>query len=432
MSLPAHATDFFVDKNHPSASDNNNGSESSPWATMYAIQSASLRPGDTVIVKSGVYDVRQGGTWDSPAIQPSASGTSASPITLVAQPRHSVILDGGRQAGALIGTDGADHIVIDGFVVRNATNKGVAIFRSNSVVIQNNIIHNIVNNADGDNTEAIRVENATGTRIINNLLYDITNNSSWNASGIKQYHTRNSIIENNEIHGTSSGIYDKNDAVGSIIRRNHIHDVQHGLLLLIDIADTRIYENLILNTENGLNLQNENSRPMRNISFYNNVVANYSNAAISSIRFPNGSIRFWNNIIAQSGQSPASADVLTYDDPNQTIQLSDYNLFPSNVSFIAGRYSSDRNLSSLSAWTNYSGLDGASQASNPQFDQSSGMYRLSSSSPAIGAGRSDGTSSGSVVDMGAYPTGSGTVGLLGSFNIVIQSASTPMPPSNLN
>ena len=53
---PAVARDYFVDQQQPNASDSNQGTEALPWKTIArAGKAKELKPGDTVLIKSGLY-----------------------------------------------------------------------------------------------------------------------------------------------------------------------------------------------------------------------------------------------------------------------------------------------------------------------------------------------------------------------------------------
>jgi len=74
LALPAQAATYYVDTNHPSANNNNPGTESLPWKTI-GKANATLQPGDTVLIKAGTYFGHING------ISPARSGEPGRPIT---------------------------------------------------------------------------------------------------------------------------------------------------------------------------------------------------------------------------------------------------------------------------------------------------------------------------------------------------------------
>src|SRR5512136_2584613 len=87
LTMTLHATStyagvqaavYYVDQNHPSASDSNPGSEALPWRTIQKAAN-TLNPGDIVYVKAGIYDER---------VMIKRDGTPAEKITFQALPRR--------------------------------------------------------------------------------------------------------------------------------------------------------------------------------------------------------------------------------------------------------------------------------------------------------------------------------------------------------
>ncbi len=94
------AATYYVDQNHPQASDDNPGTEEAPWLT---IQHAAdvVQAGDTVLVKTGFYPER---------VIPQNSGAAGQRITFRAQPRRTVTMYG-------FYTVNADYLRIEGFQI---------------------------------------------------------------------------------------------------------------------------------------------------------------------------------------------------------------------------------------------------------------------------------------------------------------------------
>ncbi|MBN2582569.1 MAG: right-handed parallel beta-helix repeat-containing protein [Planctomycetes bacterium] len=82
----ASATTYYVDQNHPAASNSNPGTEALPWLTVgMAATSGSVVAGDTVIVKEGIYRER---------VTITRSGADGAWITYKANPGDRAILAG--------------------------------------------------------------------------------------------------------------------------------------------------------------------------------------------------------------------------------------------------------------------------------------------------------------------------------------------------
>ncbi len=86
LATCTHAATYFVDGPNPTAADANAGSEAAPWQTIGRAASApELKPGDTVLIKSGVY---------REYVDIKVSGEPEKPITFAAAPDARVVIKG--------------------------------------------------------------------------------------------------------------------------------------------------------------------------------------------------------------------------------------------------------------------------------------------------------------------------------------------------
>ncbi len=83
LSQKADAGTLYVDNQNPSASDSNAGTLAAPWKTIQKAASTAA-PGDTVIVKAGVY---------KEFVTNKVSGTLGKPIVFQGEGNHATIID---------------------------------------------------------------------------------------------------------------------------------------------------------------------------------------------------------------------------------------------------------------------------------------------------------------------------------------------------
>jgi hypothetical protein len=98
---PALAATYYVDGQAPQASDDHPGTAEAPWKTVSRAAGAEeLRPGDTVIIRSGVYREQ---------VEVTVSGEPGRPITFAAAEGARVVLEGSepvRGAWTRVGGEG--------------------------------------------------------------------------------------------------------------------------------------------------------------------------------------------------------------------------------------------------------------------------------------------------------------------------------------
>ena len=231
---------YIVDQGHPDASDSNSGTESEPFLTMQ--RAADLaEAGDTVLVKSGVYEELSAGTPNTAVLglKIQNSGTSTAPIIFAAYPGHHVVIDQGYQ-GVGFYLQGRDYISIDGFEIRNALVGGVwtTIDGSIGVEVHNNLIYDIDGGASydvEDNVGAIKLDGCSNCQVTNNELafVRVDNDADRvNAAGVHSFDMEFTTIRNNHIHDVYNGIFHKRSSgeTGAHVFNNLIHDTQIGVL----------------------------------------------------------------------------------------------------------------------------------------------------------------------------------------------------------
>jgi outer membrane murein-binding lipoprotein Lpp len=424
----ANAADFYVNQAASNASDANAGTAQAPWKTMYRAMKQSLQPGDVVHVKKGTYDARTGGNWDLPVFNPATSGTADKPITFVAEPMHSVVLDnGGTNSKPPIGSRGRNYIVWDGFVLPNPGDKAVAVFGTSSgspvrgITLKNLVIHGVWKSI-ADNTDGIRLEHVRDAVIRNNRIYDVYNAAGTeNAAAVKMYDTANVLIEHNEFYDATTGIYDKIQNMNNVYRNNFIHDIGKSAIYFRSPSDpnapdqdsrgTKVYQNVLVNCSKGVEILPSAGRGDYDTEIFNNTFVGYGDGGMHSPRYK-GTTKIYNNIFYRT-RTPARGDIFTFDDPARSIALSDYNVFVSAPMFKIGVYLTNRVFNGLSAWQNGTGFDRGSKAGDAQFANAAGLdFHLLSGSIGKGAGRVGGLAGGAVVDAGAYPTGTELAGIM--------------------
>ncbi len=134
---------YYVDANN--GSDTNDGINS-PFKT---IQKAAniVKPGDTVIVRDGVYSESAGSGEFSQALRITKSGTSNSWITFKSENKWGAVLDGKNNAigfGIVSGKD-LSYVRIEGFEIKGYKYGGVHLNQPNNkyIYVYNNHIHHI-------------------------------------------------------------------------------------------------------------------------------------------------------------------------------------------------------------------------------------------------------------------------------------------------
>jgi Concanavalin A-like lectin/glucanases superfamily/Right handed beta helix region/PKD domain len=188
-----YAATYYIDS--VNGNDSGSGTSTSPWKTLVKAGSSTVKAGDTVLFKAGVYT----GT-----LAPVNSGTAGNLITfkpdagLACQGGFgqtkvpgSCKIDGQGASGTAVNLAGKQYIRIEGFEITNYTDTGVEFSAGTSMPpkvsgceIVNNYIHEIGNPGTNysdtyDLSKAISGNYSRGVLIENNETYRIGGYSMW-------------------------------------------------------------------------------------------------------------------------------------------------------------------------------------------------------------------------------------------------------------
>jgi hypothetical protein len=450
--------DYYIS---PTGSDSNAGTSASPWALTAINTKRGTYAGKRVGVLPGTYNCASlvggsyTGSFDTPAFS-IAGGTSSSQTVIQSTVPRGAILNGGASSGnnpngqPLIGTiggvAGAGYITLDGFEIKNCYNRAVSLgqqagasfsgTRLLGLVVQNCYVHDITNSIAGANTTAITFYSSQGALIQNNYITNIFDNTS-RASGIEIWTSVQTVTQFNTVVSVSpqhiAGIQHKNSSQHSnTIRYNYVDMTRSGAggtygLNMDDDGDgtttSSAYNNIVIadNVAKDANMDVGNyPASLNHQDWHNNTFVGIPNCSVGSwIRFGAPStIKFYNNIL-QRGTTGGRGDV---DTSASALSLIDYNCYPSQPALGLSTNGSEAYptvlITSLASWSaalpsGTVGKDAHSITASPGFvaaGSGAAYYKLQSGSPCIGKGSSNGTSTGSATDMGAWGNGATQVG----------------------
>jgi len=433
---------YFVDQNHPNASDENPGTEEEPWKTIEHATKV-LEVGDVVLIKSGTYITQysgvergkpEGNYYYIPNLQPTNSGTSDSPIIFRAYPGDTVKIKADLnypdKHQSIIGSYTKNNIVWDGFILdtrdmsENFKVTPVRIESASGVIIQNcEIIGHYFNGVD---YQGIFLGNTQDILIKNCKIHNFPTPTNC-GTGIKLFNNSGVVVEHCEIYGCAHGILDKEEGYNNIYRYNYIYNNTYKGIYLhtqdgLSTSDIQIYNNILLNNEWGVGFSCDEGMVFENVQIYNNII--YNSRGISPIRTPN--LQLWNNIIYTDG--------LIYHCRclGSKPAYSDYNCFYPEERFVLYNYTpQEQNFNTLNEWSQGTGLDNNSIHEDPKFtNPTSHNFHLQPSSPCLNAGidRQDYDNDGNTtesINIGAYITGDEIIGLIDLSQYIVEEEPLP-------
>jgi hypothetical protein len=450
--------DYYIS---PTGSDGNAGTSASPWALTALNTKRSTYAGKRVGVLPGTYSCltlvggSYTGSFDTPAFC-IAGGSASSPTVIQSTTPLGAVLNAGATSSnnpngqPLIGTigptAGAGYITLDGFEIKNCYNRAISAGQNTGasfsgtrlpgLAIQNCYVHDITNNIGAANPTGITVYSSQGAVIQNNYITNMYDNYS-RASGIEIWTSYGTITQYNSVISNSTqqsgGILHKNSSQhNNTVRYNFIDMTKSGSggtygLIVDDDGDGSttdyIYNNVIVADcpvqASAIDVGNFPSS-LNNQVWYNNTFAGIPNCSVGSwIRFGAPStIKFYNNIISR-GTTGGRGDL---DTSASALALVDYNCYPATPSLGLSANGSTNYpgslTSNIASWaatlpSSTVGKDAHSLAASPSFVASgsgAARYKLQSGSPCIGKGSTNGTTSGTATDIGAWGNGATQVG----------------------
>ncbi len=232
LSHAATGNTYYV---APGGHDSDNGAVSTPWATIqHAADTAA--PGDTVLVRQGVYNEH---------VHLTKSGSASGYITFASYPGETAIVDGAglnvpNNMWGLFTFDNVGWVIVEGFEIRNYTTSRLAdapigVFiqgaGANDQVI-NNRIHDITTTAATNPTQC--GSNAFGMTVYGTKVPDAIDGLA--VAGNEIFHTKTGCSETLSLDGNvtnwavvSNTVHDAdNIAIGAIgferVAKNEAYD----------------------------------------------------------------------------------------------------------------------------------------------------------------------------------------------------------------
>ncbi len=409
-SASLQGTIYYVDQNHPQASDSNPGTEDAPWLTLqYAAETVS--PGDEVIVKDGAYTgfrLETGGTVGA-YVRFRAAGEGA-------------LINADGPTGDGIRLQNVGYVAIEGFRIENVSGRGIAHRGATpdtpvyGLLIRDNLISTT-------GSEGMYLSEVADSLVENNTITGAgTGGSSLRGHGIYLANAGSdgTTLRGNDISGSlTAGIHFNGDlSVGG-----------DGIISGLLIEDNVIHDN----GQNGFNMDGVQDSVIRNNLVYGNDLNGIRAYAIDAAEGPRG-LRIVNNTIhvpedgywcvritEDLGDNVVFNNILMNDYPyGGSIALDDTSGFASAHNAVVDRFTPDRSdtILTLQEWQQL-GHDAGSFLAQPADifeDVSIADYRLKARAGAVDAGLTEFAGctapaddivgvkrpAGTAIDVGAY------------------------------
>ena len=397
----SQAKTYYVDLNHPSASDTNPGTLDLPWLTIQHA-AETMVAGDTVYIKAGTYQER---------VVPQNSGSGDNYIVYAAYLGDTVTIDGEKISlsdceDGLFVINEKSYIKVLGLRIINAgpnhNNAGILVYNSSHIIIEKNYTYNTVSSGIG-------VWNSDNIIIDGNQVELACNDGEQECITVAG--TDIFEIKNNYVHrggpGTrgGEGIDAKDGSSNGKIYKNCIHDmVRAGIY--VDSWDKHTYNiDVFWNTAydirggSGFALASEAGGLLENIKIYNNVA--YNNEEVGFVigawgepvpKHPIKNVKVINNTFYNNGKGSWGGGISIENPDAENIVIrnnicSQNLLFQIQVEVSIPNLTVDHNL--IDGYRGYvNEIYGDDYVEgDPKFVNPSGAdFHLQKDSPAIGSG----------------------------------------------
>ncbi|WP_336143528.1 MULTISPECIES: right-handed parallel beta-helix repeat-containing protein [unclassified Marinobacter] len=379
---------LYVDKDHPNASDGNDGryqqmGGTGPLKTIQALVDA-LKPGMTGYVRESVEPYFQDHRASGAAfggVTFTSGGVEGQPIVVAGYPGERPVID--QKLG--ISTDQSkplsaffifrgDYITIRNFEITRTRSSGI--FTNPGAATGDHIKHLIIDDVHvhhlygGDNVGGIRIDGCESCVVKNSTIHDIydTRVSSNELTpepyglhaGIHGYGPRNSTIEKSTFFNLKRAVYQKQPNEygdpSNVVRQSIFRNV--GVAYSLEVAGYKapavnsagFYGNLVIDSGTAVKaVLHETASQSKGLKIYNNTL--FNTTVLSYIRGITN-VEVFNNIVVGSDDYPIYSERTGAEELGNQTQYSfvDYNLYYGvpNIALIdrSGDYYYFRDLSS--------------------------------------------------------------------------------------
>ncbi|MDR3587313.1 MAG: right-handed parallel beta-helix repeat-containing protein [Desulfosporosinus sp.] len=274
-TAPVAANAYYVSTQ---GDDSNSGTESSPWKTIQKAAN-SVRPGDTVYIKGGIYNER---------VTLQSSGSENNDIIFSNYPGEGVTIDGsgidwGYGWNSLFDLNSKDYIKLIGLRVINSRWAGIG-----SEPDSNGCENIMIQNCSTYNTESSGIVFFTGRNITldGNSVEQACTGTSNTQECISLATIATFTITNNHVFNCSNnisraggeGIDVKEGSANGTIYNNIVNDVVKVGIYVDAYSqheyNIEVYGNKVYNTNQGIVVAAEHNGFLENVRINNNVVYN--------------------------------------------------------------------------------------------------------------------------------------------------------------